>query len=111
MPQTNETIFVTAELKIKTNIEREAAVEAIEQFCRDMQSEPGCLQAIATYDQSQSQSQSDRVILLEQYANREAINQHFGMPHTQAFIERDITELVQAFETQRGLIKTQEQES
>ncbi|PMH75629.1 putative quinol monooxygenase [Vibrio cyclitrophicus] len=106
MPQTNETIFVTAELKIKTNIEREAAVEAIEQFCLDMQSESGCLQAIATYDQSQS----DRVILLEQYANREAINQHFVMPHTQAFIERDITELVQAFETQRGPIKTQEQE-
>ena len=103
MPQTNETIFVTAELKIKTNIEREAAVEAIEQFCLDMQSEPGCLQAIATYDSSQH----DRVILLEQYANREAINQHFGMPHTQAFIERDITELVQVFETQ---LESKEQE-
>ncbi|MEZ8190580.1 MULTISPECIES: putative quinol monooxygenase [Vibrio] len=106
MPQTNETIFVTAEIKIKTNIDREAAIEAIEQFCRDMQSEPGCLQAIASYDQNQS----DRVVLLEQYVNREAINQHFVMPHTQAFIERDITELVQAFETQRGPIKTQEQE-
>ena len=57
MPQTNEIIFVTAELKIKTNIEREAvAIEAIEQFCLDMQSEPGCLQAIATYDQNQSDS-------------------------------------------------------
>lgn len=106
MPQTNETIFVTAEIKIKTNIDREAAIEAIEQFCRDMQSEPGCLQAIASYDQNQR----DRVVLLEQYVNREAINQHFVMPHTQAFIERDITELVQAFETQRGPIKTQEQE-
>ncbi|MEZ8044698.1 putative quinol monooxygenase [Vibrio sp. 10N.237.312.C02] len=106
MPQTNETIFVTAEIKIKTNTDREAAIEAIEQFCRDMQSEPGCLQAIASYDQNQS----DRVVLLEQYVNREAINQHFVMPHTQAFIERDITELVQAFETQRGPIKTQEQE-
>ncbi|MEZ8858127.1 putative quinol monooxygenase [Vibrio atlanticus] len=106
MPQRNETIFVTAEIKIKTNIDREAAIEAIEQFCRDMQSEPGCLQAIASYDQNQS----DRVVLLEQYVNREAINQHFVMPHTQAFIERDITELVQAFETQRGPIKTQVQE-
>ena len=100
MPQTNETIFVTAELRIKTNIEREAAVEAIEQFCLDMQSEPGCLQAIATYDPSQH----DRVILLEQYANREAINQRFGMPHTQAFIESDVTELVQAFETHKNEI-------
>ena len=97
MPQTNETIFVTAELNIKKNIEREAVIEAIELFCLDMQSEPGCLQAIATYDQNQS----DRVILLEQYANREAINKHFDMPHTQAFIERDITELVQAFETHK----------
>ncbi|MFA0349997.1 antibiotic biosynthesis monooxygenase, partial [Vibrio sp. 10N.222.55.C6] len=41
---------------------------------------------------------------------REAINQHFLMSHTQAFIECDITELVQAFETQRGPIKAQEQE-
>ena len=90
-------IFVTAELRIKSNITREVAIEAIEQFCLDMQSEPGCLQALATYDEKQS----DRVILLEQYADRDAINQHFGMPHTQAFIERDITELVQAFETHK----------
>ncbi len=90
-------IFVTAELRIKPNIERAVAIEAIEQFCLDMQSEPGCLQAIATYDEKQS----DRVILLEQYADREAINQHFGMPHTQAFIQTDMTELVQAFETQK----------
>ena len=90
-------IFVTAELRIKPNIERSVAIEAIEQFCLDMQSEPGCLQAIATYDEKQS----DRVILLEQYADREAINQHFGMPHTQAFIQTDMAELVQAFETQK----------
>ena len=90
-------IFVTAELRIKPNIERAVAIEAIEQFCLDMQGEVGCLQAIATYDEKQS----DRVILLEQYVDREAINQHFGMPHTQAFIERDIAELVQAFETQK----------
>ncbi|WP_412179245.1 putative quinol monooxygenase [Vibrio fortis] len=96
MKMTNP-IFVTAELRIKPNIERAVAIEAIEQFCLDMQSEPGCLQAIATYDEKQS----DRVILLEQYADREAINQHFGMPHTQAFIQTDMTELVQAFETQK----------
>ncbi|WP_261883373.1 putative quinol monooxygenase [Vibrio pelagius] len=96
MKMTNS-IFVTAELRIKPNIERAVAIEAIEQFCLDMQSEPGCLQAIATYDEKQS----DRVILLEQYADREAINQHFGMPHTQAFIQTDMTELVQAFETQK----------
>ncbi|MEF1228248.1 antibiotic biosynthesis monooxygenase [Vibrio fortis] len=90
-------IFVTAELRIKPNIERAVAIEAIEQFCLDIQSEPGCLQAIATYDEKQS----DRVILLEQYADREAINQHFGMPHTQAFIQTNMTELVQAFETQK----------
>ncbi len=38
-------------------------------------SEPaGYLQAIATYDQNQS----DQVHLARQYANHEAINQHFG---------------------------------
>ncbi|WP_428814154.1 putative quinol monooxygenase [Vibrio makurazakiensis] len=90
-------IFVTAELKIKEHVERNEAVTAIEQFCVDMQSEHGCLQALATYDEKDSQ----RVVLWEQYVDRDAINQHFGMSHTQAFIERDITELVQVFETQK----------
>ncbi|WP_038889442.1 putative quinol monooxygenase [Vibrio campbellii] len=92
----SETIFVTAELKMNADKPRQQVVEAIEQFCLDMQSEVGCLQANATYDSKEPQ----RVILWERYENRAAIEAHFAMPHTQAFIAAEMAELVQAFETQ-----------
>ncbi|MDF4377418.1 antibiotic biosynthesis monooxygenase, partial [Vibrio parahaemolyticus] len=37
----SETIFVTAELKMNADKPRQQVVEAIEQFCLDMQSEAG----------------------------------------------------------------------
>ncbi|WP_337222736.1 putative quinol monooxygenase [Vibrio alginolyticus] len=92
----SETIFVTAELKMNADKPRQQVVEAIEQFCLDMQSEAGCLQANSTYDSKDPQ----RVILWERYENRAAIEAHFAMPHTQAFIAAEMAELVQAFETQ-----------
>ncbi|MDN3696337.1 putative quinol monooxygenase [Vibrio cortegadensis] len=94
----NDTIFVTAELKMKTQLSRESVIEAIEQFCVDMQAEEGCLQAMATYDEKTP----DRVILWERYKNRAAIDAHFVMPHTQAFIASDVTSLVQVFETHQA---------
>ncbi|KIF54210.1 putative quinol monooxygenase [Vibrio owensii] len=92
----SEMIFVTAELKMNADKPRQQVVEAIEQFCLDMQSEAGCLQANSTYDSKDPQ----RVILWERYENRAAIEAHFAMPHTQAFIAAEMAELVQAFETQ-----------
>ncbi|GIU32304.1 putative quinol monooxygenase [Shewanella sp. MBTL60-007] len=92
----NETIFVTAELKMNAAKPRNQVIQAIEQFCHDMQTEAGCLQAIATYDEKEPQ----RVILWERYENRAAIEAHFTMPHTQVFIAAEMAELVQVFETQ-----------
>ena len=92
----SKTIFVTAELKMNADKPRQQVFEAIEQFCLDMQSEAGYLQANATYDSTDPQ----RVILWERYENRTAIEAHFAMPHTQAFIAAEMAELVQAFETQ-----------
>ncbi|NOH53184.1 antibiotic biosynthesis monooxygenase [Vibrio coralliilyticus] len=96
----NEMIYVTAELKIKPEMEIQHAQDAIEQFCRDMESEAGCLQAKATYDLKEP----SRVILWERYQDRAAIEAHFTMPHTQAFIALGITDLVQVFESQSGEI-------
>ncbi|MDV7104578.1 antibiotic biosynthesis monooxygenase [Vibrio sp. TH_r3] len=92
----NQTIFVTAELKMNSGKPREQVVQAIEQFCLDMQSETGCLQAIATYDEKEPQ----RVILWERYKDRTAIEAHFTMSHTELFIATEMAELVQTFETQ-----------
>lgn len=94
----NDTIFVTAELKMQAQLSRESVIQVIEQFCVDMQSEEGCLQAIATYDEKAP----DRVILWERYKNRAAIEAHFAMAHTQAFIASEVTSLVQAFETHQA---------
>lgn len=92
----SQTIFVTAELRMNAGQPRATVIQAVEQFCLDMQSEDGCLQAMATYDDNMPQ----RVILWECYENREAIEAHFTMAHTRAFIASEMTELVQAFETQ-----------
>ncbi|MEZ8094310.1 antibiotic biosynthesis monooxygenase [Photobacterium swingsii] len=89
-------IFVTAELKMRSDLPRSEVISAIEAFCLAMQSEAGCLQAVATYDQTNPQ----RVILWELYEDRTAIEAHFSMPHTQAFIATEVTELVHVFETQ-----------
>lgn len=94
----NEMIYVTAELKIKSEQDLKAAHQAIAQFCRDMESEEGCLQATATFDANEP----SRVLLWERYVNQAAIEAHFVMPHTQAFIASEVVELVQAFNTQAG---------
>lgn len=91
-------IYVTAELKIRPEQELTNAYQAIEQFCRDMESEEGCLQATATFDVNEPR----RVLLWERYVDQAAIEAHFVMPHTQAFIANNIAELVQAFNTQAG---------
>lgn len=88
----DSTIYVTAELRIHSEVELETAKSAIEQFCVDMESEPGCLQATATFDIKEPR----RVILWERYENQAAIEAHFVMPHTQAFIALGMTELVSA---------------
>ncbi|MCW8335873.1 putative quinol monooxygenase [Vibrio paucivorans] len=93
----SQVIFVTAELKMSLDRPRDEVVELIEQFCCDMRSEQGCLSAIATYDDKDPQ----RVVLLESYQDRAAIEAHFTMPHTQVFIDSQVAELVQAFETKQ----------
>lgn len=88
-------IFVTAELRLSDQKCRNDSIQIIEQFCVDMQSEAGCLQAVATYDEQEPQ----RVVLWERYESRAAIQAHFAMPHTRTFIDSGVAELVQAFET------------
>jgi quinol monooxygenase YgiN len=92
----SEAIFVTAELKMNAEKPRENVIKMIKQFCLDMQSEAGCLQAIATFDEKEPR----RVMLWERYEDRAAIDAHFAMKHTQAFIASEAAELVQFFETQ-----------
>ncbi|AIW14413.1 putative quinol monooxygenase [Vibrio tubiashii] len=88
----DSTIFVTAELRVNSDVDLAVARKAIEQFCSDMESESGCQQATATFDVNDPR----RVILWERYDDQSAIEAHFVMPHTQAFIALGMTELVSA---------------
>lgn len=85
-------IYVTAELQIKPEVDLIKAKQQIQTFCSDMESEEGCVQATATYDVEDER----RVILWERYQDQAAIEAHFAMPHTQAFIALGLTELVKA---------------
>ena len=91
----NQTIFVTAELRMNSAKPRSEVIQTIKQYCLEMESEAGCLQAIATFDEKEPR----RAMLWERYEDRAAIDAHFTMPHTQAFIASDTAELVQFFET------------
>ena len=88
----NEGIWVAGTLEIKAEVSLEQGLAAIQQFCRDMNSEPGCLFAKASQDLENER----RVHLWEAYKDKDAIEAHFVMPHTQAFIKQALTELISA---------------
>lgn len=89
------TIVITAELKIRDNIDIATGKEAIIQFCSAMRSEPGCLMA----DPHQGKENPRQFVLWEKYRDQTAFEAHFSAQHTQDFIASEITELVQAFDS------------
>ncbi len=54
MPKQTKPSLLLLNLRLKTNIDREAAIEATEQFCLDMQSELAAYKRFKSYDQNQS---------------------------------------------------------
>ncbi|MGY0216091.1 putative quinol monooxygenase [Endozoicomonadaceae bacterium StTr2] len=88
----NEGIRVTAALKIKPEVALDEGLAAVQKFCQDMNSEPGCLFAYASQDLADER----QVHLWEAYRDQAAIDAHFNMPHTRAFIKQGYTELVHA---------------
>ncbi|MBB1274090.1 putative quinol monooxygenase [Psychromonas sp. SR45-3] len=88
-------LFITAELRIKTESDLDTAIAAIHTFCEGMNSEPGCSMAVALQDKDDPR----RYLFWERYENQQAFEQHFNAKHTQTFIQSGLTELVQAFES------------
>ncbi|MGB0894671.1 MAG: putative quinol monooxygenase [Parashewanella sp.] len=88
----NEGIWVTAVLEINDKVDVKLELDEIEHFCQQMESEAGCIMATASQDKDNPR----RVVLWEVYQDEKAINAHFEMPHTQAFINRKTTTLIHA---------------
>ncbi|WP_445774029.1 putative quinol monooxygenase [Shewanella sp.] len=89
-------IFITAEIHIKDEVPLDQGVDAVRQFCVDMNNEPGCSLAIAL----QSKTNPKHFVFWERYDNQAAFDAHFSYEHTQAFIKSALTELQQAFDYQ-----------
>ncbi|WP_413692156.1 putative quinol monooxygenase [Psychromonas sp. KJ10-2] len=89
-------VSITAELKIKETVEIYTGLRAIQQFCDDMNSEEGCLFAIAHQDNEDPR----KIILWEIYKDKAAFDAHFIADHTKAFFSTALTEFVKAYETE-----------
>ncbi len=83
-------IRVTGIIEINQDRDINKVLENIQVFCQQMESEEGCLFAQA----SQNLQQPRQVILWEIYRDQQAIEAHFNMPHTQAFINSNQTTFI-----------------
>ncbi len=83
-------IFITAQIKVKPHIELNSGIAAIEAFCVAMNSEENCIFAYAT----QSIQDERHFILWECYRDQSGFDEHFSMAHTQEFIQAGLTELL-----------------
>ena len=89
-------IRVTAIIEINQDQDIDKVLKNIQEFCLQMESEQGCLFAQA----SQNLEQPRQVILWEIYRDQQAIEAHFNMPHTQAFINSNQTTFISGYQSQ-----------
>ena len=89
-------IRVTAIIEINQDQDVDKVLKNIQEFCLQMESEQGCLFAQA----SQNLEQPRQVILWEIYQDQQAIEAHFNMPHTQAFINSNQTTFISGYQSQ-----------
>ncbi|WED27774.1 antibiotic biosynthesis monooxygenase [Vibrio sp. DW001] len=88
-------LFITAEIRIKEDVDYDHALLAIKAFCVSMNSEEGCTMAIPM----KSKTDSRQFIFWERYEDEAAYEKHFRAEHTQKFIKQGFTDLVSAYQT------------
>ena len=87
--------YVTAELRTK-DVHRIAETKAaLADLCAATLGESGCSLFVAHHDPLIP----TRFLLWERWDDEAALKRHFSLPHTRAYVERDLTEVVQVFQT------------
>ena len=87
--------FITAELKVK-NIEMVSkAKSALKILCEETLKEPGC----SLFTLHHCTERKDCFILWERFENEAAFKQHFIEQHTKDYVDLDLTEIVQYFQS------------
>lgn len=87
--------FITAELKVKEQSRVSEAKSALKVLCDKTLEEQGC----SLFTLHQCSSSEDRFILWERFDDEVAFKQHFEEQHTKDYVDLDLTEVVQYFQT------------
>ncbi|KDM89885.1 carboxymuconolactone decarboxylase [Photobacterium galatheae] len=85
--------YITAELKVKDRANIRTAFESLQHLCEQTLQEPGC----SIFQLHRCLHDETRFLLWERYDSEEDYHAHFQQPHTQAYLKRDLTEIVQHF--------------
>jgi 4-carboxymuconolactone decarboxylase len=87
--------YITAELKVKNESQTQAAKEALLNLCKATLTEPEC----TLFALHQDPKSPTRFLLWERFDDESAFKTHFEAPHTKEYVAKDLTEVVQYFQT------------
>lgn len=86
--------YITAELRIKDQNRILETLEALQTLCKlTLQQEHGC----SLFQLHQCQQEPTRLLLWERFDSEDAYHAHFKQTYTQAYLSKDLTEVVQHF--------------
>lgn len=87
--------FITAELKVIDKQRIAEAKSALKILCEKTNEEPGC----SLFTLHQCAKQKDRFLLWERFEDESAFKQHFLEQHTKDYVDLNLTEIVQFFQS------------
>ena len=87
--------YITAELKVKDESRIQEAKESLLLLCKATLTEPGCMLFTLHYDPKVP----TRFLLWERFDDEAAFKMHFEASHTKEYLAKDLTEVVQYFQT------------
>lgn len=87
--------YITAELKVKDAAKVEEAKRELQALCAETLKEEGC----DVFQLHHCNNDERRFLLWERFDDEAAFKLHFELPHTKDYIAKDLTEVVQYFQT------------
>lgn len=87
--------FITAEIRVKEYSKIELAKKELQKLQEMTLTEPGC----DFFSIQQDNNEPTRFIMWERFNDEKEFKKHFELKHTKEFIEKDLTEVVQYFQT------------
>ena len=87
--------YITAELRVKDEALIQITKDSLLLLSQETLKEPGC----ALFSVHQDTNMPTRFLLWECFYDKAAFENHFKAPHTINYLEKDLTEVVQYFQT------------